>query len=195
MQCPFCILHEHHATCACKLITIAGDTGRLRKVHFNPSTALAGIIGAKNQGSGLFGVVPGMPIVAMKVLGSNGQGSLDAVWNAYTEVISRLQQGQKITSVNLSLGAQVSDSSTVQTECGYVSKIASFGTAVAVAAGKQGLTGGPHLSLVGVSATATQVATCLFFQTLYRVCNCVQRTPFIMNCLSVDRLSTVAQLV
>lgn len=84
----------------------------------------------------MFGVVPNMPILALKTLGANGQGALDIVWKAYAEIISRLQKGEKIAAVNLSLGAEVSDGATVQTECSYVSKIAAYGTAVVAAAGK-----------------------------------------------------------
>eukprot|EP00878_Enallax_costatus_P022633 GHUV01024027.1.p1 GENE.GHUV01024027.1~~GHUV01024027.1.p1 ORF type:complete len:221 (+),score=15.15 GHUV01024027.1:528-1190(+) len=79
-----------------------------------------------------------MPILAMKTLGANGQGSLDGVWQAYTEVLARLQRGEKIVAINLSLGAPVSDGNTVQTECGYVSRIAAYGTAVVAAAGNDG---------------------------------------------------------
>lgn len=96
----------------------------------------AGIISAKNQGSGLFGVVPGMPILVMKTLGANGQGSLDTVWQAYTEVLARLQKGERIVAINLSLGSSTTDAGTLQTECGYVSKITAYGTAVVAAAGE-----------------------------------------------------------
>jgi hypothetical protein len=44
------------------------------------ATAAAGIIGAKNQGSGVAGVVPGMPIIAFKVLGRDGSGPLDGIY-------------------------------------------------------------------------------------------------------------------
>jgi subtilisin family serine protease len=98
-------------------------------------SALAGIIGAKNNGAGVFGVVPGMPIVAMKVLGAGGSGSLDIVYKAYAEVLSRLQRGDRIAAINLSLGAAVSDQNAITTECSWISRIAAYGTAVVVAAG------------------------------------------------------------
>ncbi|KAF8063723.1 Subtilisin BL [Scenedesmus sp. PABB004] len=148
-------------------------------------THVAGIIGARNQGSGVFGVVPGLPIVAMKTLSASGSGAVvrarpgrgrrspgrrgarsarsvrgsaglrglclrappppaapsraqDRVWTAYAKVLERLQGGEAIASVNLSLGAAVSDAATVQTECDWVSRIAAYGTAVAVAAGNEG---------------------------------------------------------
>ncbi len=39
-----------------------------------------GIIGAKNQGAGVAGVVPGMPLIAFKVLGRDGSGPLDGIY-------------------------------------------------------------------------------------------------------------------
>jgi subtilisin family serine protease len=97
---------------------------------------LAGIIGARNNGAGVFGVVPGMPIVAMKVLGAGGSGSLDIVYKAYAEVLARLQRGERIAAINLSLGAAVSDQNAITAECNWISRIAAYGTAVVVAAGK-----------------------------------------------------------
>lgn len=97
-----------------------------------------GIISARNNGKGVFGVVPGMPVVAMKVLGSGGSGALDAVYKAYAEVLARLQRGDKIAAINLSLGADVGgDQNAISVECNWLSKIAAYGTAVAVAAGER----------------------------------------------------------
>jgi subtilisin family serine protease len=100
------------------------------------TSCLAGIIGARNNGAGVFGVVPGMPIVAMKVLGAGGSGSLDIVYKAYAEVLARLQRGERIAAINLSLGAAVGDQNAINTECSWVSRIAAYGTAVVVAAGE-----------------------------------------------------------
>ncbi|KAF6256959.1 peptidase S8/S53 domain-containing protein [Scenedesmus sp. NREL 46B-D3] len=101
-------------------------------------THVAGIIGARNNGAGTSGVVPGMPIVAMKVLGAGGSGSLDVVYKAYAEVLARLQRGERIAAINLSLGAAVTDQNAIATECNWISRIAAYGTAVVVAAGNAG---------------------------------------------------------
>jgi subtilisin family serine protease len=101
-------------------------------------THCGGIIAAKNQGQGIFGVVPGMPLLAIKVLSKDGSGPLENVYNAYKEIIARLQKGEKIVSVNLSLSSQSDDEEAKTYECGLVAKIQAFGTAVAAAAGNDG---------------------------------------------------------
>lgn len=101
-------------------------------------THCGGIIAAKNQGSGIFGVVPGMPLLALKVLSKDGSGPLENVYAAYKEIISRLQKGEKIVSINLSLSSQTDDADAKAYECGLVAKIQAFGTAVAAAAGNDG---------------------------------------------------------
>lgn len=52
----------------------------------------SGIIAARNNGAGIFGVVPDMPILAIKVLGKDGSGPLDNVYSAYKEVLARLKK-------------------------------------------------------------------------------------------------------
>ncbi len=98
-------------------------------------THVAGIIGARNNGAGVVGVVPGAPILACKALGASGSGSLDAVWRCYSDVLTRLQRGDRIAAINLSLGAVVTDAATVSRECDWVTRIAAFGTGVIAAAG------------------------------------------------------------
>jgi len=97
-----------------------------------------GIIGAKNQGSGIAGVVPGMPLIAFKVLGRDGSGPLDGIYKGYAEIISRQQKGEKIIAINLSLGSPVMDADSLAVECDWVKKLASYGTTVVAAAGEDG---------------------------------------------------------
>lgn len=114
---------------SCSLPTHAGN---------GHGTHCGGIIAAKNQGQGIFGVVPGMPLLAFKVLSREGSGALENVYNAYKEIIARLQKGEKIVAINLSLSSQSDDEETKAYECGLVTKIQAFGTAVAAAAGNDG---------------------------------------------------------
>jgi thermitase len=100
-------------------------------------THVAGTIAAKNNGAGVYGVVPGMALIAYKVLSADGSGTLDTSWIAYSAILSRLQKGEKIVAINLSLGAITSDSSTRATECGWIRKIAEYGCAVVAAAGNE----------------------------------------------------------
>eukprot|EP00882_Tetradesmus_deserticola_P025976 GHRQ01028577.1.p1 GENE.GHRQ01028577.1~~GHRQ01028577.1.p1 ORF type:complete len:214 (+),score=49.97 GHRQ01028577.1:343-984(+) len=79
-----------------------------------------------------------MPLLALKVLSKDGSGPLENVYNAYKEIIARLQKGAKIVSINLSLSSQSDDEDAKTYECGLVSKIQAFGTAVAAAAGNDG---------------------------------------------------------
>eukprot|EP00775_Hariotina_reticulata_P006867 gene6867-7083_t len=98
-------------------------------------THVSGIIGAKNQGQGVYGVVPGIPIVAIKVMDSSGSGPLDNVYRGYAEVLTRLKNGEKFASINLSLGSPIGDQQSQNVECGYINQIITYGTAVATAAG------------------------------------------------------------
>lgn len=96
-----------------------------------------GIIGAKNQGAGVAGVVPGMPIVAFKVLGRDGSGSLDNIYKAYAEVVARQNRGEKIVAINLSLGSPVMDADSLKVECDWVKKLTRYGTTMVAAAGER----------------------------------------------------------
>lgn len=98
----------------------------------------AGIIGAKNNGAGTVGVVPNMPIVAMKVLPKEGSGPLDKVYKAYAEVLARLKKGEKIASINLSLSSITTDAEAKRIECNWIAQMQDYGTAVCAAAGNDG---------------------------------------------------------
>eukprot|EP00775_Hariotina_reticulata_P000575 gene575-854_t len=100
-------------------------------------THVAGTIAAKNNGRGVYGVVPGMALIAYKVLSDKGSGSIDTSWNAYRDILTRLKQGEKIVAINLSLGAITSDASTRSIECEFVKNISDYGVAVVVAAGNE----------------------------------------------------------
>lgn len=106
-----------------------------------------GIIGAKNNGVGVAGVVPGMPLIAFKVLGRDGSGPLDGIYKGYAEIIARQQKGEKIIAINLSLGSPVMDADSLKVECDWVKKLASYGTTVVAAAG-EGEGGGRRMVVV-----------------------------------------------
>lgn len=88
------------------------------------------------------GVVPGMPLIAFKVLGRDGSGPLDGIYKGYAEIIARQARGEKIVAINLSLGSPVMDADSLKVECDWVKKLASYGTTVVAAAGEKGEGGG-----------------------------------------------------
>lgn len=72
---------------------------------FGHGTHVAGIIGAKNNGSGVVGVASGAPLVALKVLDRYGYGTKDNLLLALTEVRYACIPGDV---VNISLGTDKS---------------------------------------------------------------------------------------
>jgi len=92
-------------------------------------THVAGTIAALNNGINVVGVVPGATVVALKVLASNGVGSLADVIAAIEYVF---MNGKKGDVVNMSIGGGVS-----ATENAAVENTASLGIKFAIAAGNE----------------------------------------------------------
>ena len=67
-------------------------------------THVAGIIGARAQGSGVVGVAPECQLYIAKALGDDGSGNFSAIVAAVHWCVA-----QKVDIINLSLGAQVGD--------------------------------------------------------------------------------------
>lgn len=94
-------------------------------------THVAGIIGAKNNTIGVLGVASGANLVSLRVLGSDGVGTLSAFIQALNFVGNNARAGDV---VNLSLGEEdVSDLLDQQ-----VKNVAAKGILVAIAAGNDG---------------------------------------------------------
>ncbi|KAF8072366.1 hypothetical protein HT031_000025 [Scenedesmus sp. PABB004] len=91
-------------------------------------THCAGIVGARNNGYGMTGVV----------LPKDGSGPLDPIYAAYQDVLARLAAGEKIVAVSLSLSSQSSDPEDHRVECAWAARMAAGGTAVVAAAGNDG---------------------------------------------------------
>jgi hypothetical protein len=68
-------------------------------------THVAGIIGAKDNGSGVVGVAAGVPVVAFKVVDANGYGTKDYLLQAISQLYYTASRGDV---VNLSLGTSKS---------------------------------------------------------------------------------------
>lgn len=106
-------------------------------------THVAGIISAAVNGRGVTGVVPGMPLLALKVLNKDGSGMLSTIYTALAHVLKLLQSGTRFAAVNMSLtmndGTTPPDASDRDVTCGYIRDIAAYGTAVVVAAGNSGI--------------------------------------------------------
>jgi subtilisin family serine protease len=73
-------------------------------------THMAGVVGAKNQGSGIVGVSPGARVVAVKVLNASGTGSFAQVICGIDWVTAN-RIAQKLTVALVSLGGAGSDDS------------------------------------------------------------------------------------
>jgi subtilisin len=92
-------------------------------------THVAGIIGARDNGVGLIGVAPEVTIYAVKVLNSQGSGSLSAVASGIDWAV---RNGMHV--INMSLGA----SSGAQALADAVANAAAAGVLVVSAAGNSG---------------------------------------------------------
>jgi subtilisin family serine protease len=102
-------------------------------------THVAGTIAAKNNGFGVYGVVPGMALIAHKVFNASASAVMDHIWSALDDILFRLQQGQKIVAVNLSFGLYTPEVLTIVTMCEKIRRIAEYGCAVVAAAGNDQL--------------------------------------------------------
>lgn len=68
-------------------------------------THVAGIIGARNNGQGVCGVLSGVPILPLKVLGDSGTGTMADTISAL-EYVATNAPSKKIGVINLSLGSE-----------------------------------------------------------------------------------------
>lgn len=101
------------------------------KDGFGHGTKVAGIIAAKNNGSGMIGVAANATIVALRVFDDAGQGSTSRVVSAVNYVVANGQPGDV---VNISLGGGISS-----TLDNAVKVAASRGFIFAIAAGNSGV--------------------------------------------------------
>lgn len=110
--------------------------------NYGHGTHVAGIVAARNNGQGVVGVAPGLPVYSLKVLDGAGRGSLSTVMSAMKWVASTgVQQGIKV--INLSLAAFVDPASpdfkrTADAVCAVFKEAADAGVVVVVAAGNYG---------------------------------------------------------
>lgn len=72
---------------------------------FGHGTIVAGIVAAKNNGSGVLGVASGATVVALRVFDNAGKGSLSRALQAVNHVIKNAAPGDV---VNMSLGSGIS---------------------------------------------------------------------------------------
>ncbi|MFD2516098.1 S8 family serine peptidase [Pontibacter locisalis] len=98
---------------------------------FGHGTSVAGIIGAKNNGSGMIGVASNASIVALRVFDDVGQGSISRVISAVNHASIHAKPGDVI---NMSLGSGIST-----TLDNAVKAAAGKGILFAVAAGNTGI--------------------------------------------------------
>ena len=118
----------------------ASNTGCVTKLPGDGNghgTHVAGTIGAKDDGVGVVGVIPGVDLYAVRVLGNNGSGYLSWIIAGLNWVAAR---AGTITTANMSLGAAGSDSAL---ESAVRATIAA-GVTIAVAAGNSGADAGGY---------------------------------------------------
>lgn len=118
------------------------DDDRANVDALGHGTHLAGTVGAKNAGTGVVGVSPGVPLFSLKVLDGDGNGALSTVISAMKWVVATgVKQGIRV--VNISLAAFVNPTSpdyeaTVDLVCGIFQQASDAGVIVVVAAGNLG---------------------------------------------------------
>jgi hypothetical protein len=114
-------------------ITNPGNTGFWADLN-GQGTAVAGTIGALDNGIGVVGVVPGASLVAVRVLDQNGKGRISDII-AGVEYVSNI--GKQGDVVNMSLGAnQLTFPSALNAA---VENTASLGLKFAISAGNDGI--------------------------------------------------------
>jgi subtilisin len=91
-------------------------------------THVAGIIGAKNNSTGLLGVASGANLISLRVLDANGEGTLSSIIQALAYVNANASAGDV---VNMSIGEE----SISETLDAQVQNTASKGILIAIAAG------------------------------------------------------------
>jgi hypothetical protein len=94
---------------------------------YGHGTMVAGIIGAKNNGTGIVGVAANATIIALRVLDNNGAGTLTSLIKAVNHVVTYGKAGDVM---NISIGASAST-----TLDGAIKKAAAKGIYVSIAAG------------------------------------------------------------
>lgn len=92
--------------CAGQWLTVLPTAGVLHSAAGH-GTHVAGIVGAKNNGAGVVGVAPGLPLFSLKVLDGEGVGSLSDAMAAVEWAAGPEGQAKGIKVINLSLAAYV----------------------------------------------------------------------------------------
>jgi subtilisin family serine protease len=109
---------------------------------FGHGSHVAGIIGARNNGVGVVGVSPGVPLFSVKVLNGAGMGMLSDVLSALAWVTA-VGVAQGIRVINLSVAAYVDPATpryqdTFDLVCGVMKGASDAGVVVSAAAGNYG---------------------------------------------------------
>lgn len=96
-------------------------------------THVAGTISGRNQGAGVFGVVPGIRVLPIKILSDAGSGSTSDIMLAI-EYVATNAAAQNIVAINLSLGGSGNSADPM---CTSIQAAVNAGVIVAVAAGNE----------------------------------------------------------
>ena len=94
-------------------------------------THVAGILGAKNDGQGIIGAAPGIPIYSLKVLASDGTGTTSDLLRAYEWLYYNARAlGIRVVNLSLTGGGGESDP-----QCEWTAALARQGITVVAATG------------------------------------------------------------
>ncbi|KAI8473102.1 MAG: peptidase S8/S53 domain-containing protein [Monoraphidium minutum] len=94
-------------------------------------THVAGILGAKNNGQGIIGAAPGIPIYSLKVLSSDGTGTTSDLLRAYEWLYYNARAlGIRVVNLSLTGGGGETDP-----QCEWTAALAQQGITVVAAAG------------------------------------------------------------
>jgi len=98
---------------------------------FGHGTHVAGILGAKNNGQGIVGTAPGIPIYSLKVLSSDGTGTTADLLRAYEWLYYNARAlGIRVVNLSLTGGGGETDP-----QCEWTSSLAKQGITLVSAAG------------------------------------------------------------
>lgn len=140
------------------LLVHTRSTAATRQILTQPQPQVSGTIGGRNQGTGVYGVLPGVRVLPVKVLGDSGSGSMSDIMAAIKYVTTNAVS-LNVRVINLSLGAGGSGSDPI---CASIQAAVDRGIVVVIAAGNSNqdlLTFSPAACSAAVAVTAIDAKT------------------------------------
>ncbi|KAF8055730.1 aprE [Scenedesmus sp. PABB004] len=122
---------------------VPGDAAAHDTDAYGHGTHVAGIVAARNNGAGLVGVLPGAPVVSLKVLDGAGRGALSSLLAAVQWASGPAGEVAGVGVINLSLASFADPASadwpdTLAAVCGVFAEASDAGIVVVTSAGNYG---------------------------------------------------------